>query len=197
MSSTLSIFFLLLLSYISGSVPYGLLLARLAGLGDVRQVGSGNIGATNVLRTGNKGVAAATLLLDFLKGLAPVLVAHYFFANSIITFASGLCAILGHIFPIWLRFKGGKGVATALGVYAGLHIPLALITIGIWLLMAKIGRISSLSALVSFLVSPFIALFIYDFETGLFCLIVAVVILFTHRENLKRIMQGEEGTISL
>lgn len=188
---------ILLLSYLSGSIPYGLLLTRLAGLGDVRELGSGNIGATNVLRTGNKGIAVATLFLDFAKGLVPVLLAYYFFTSPYVVFACGLAAILGHVFPVWLKFKGGKGVATALGVYGGVHVLLGLFTIGAWLVMAKVGRISSLSALIAFLISPIIAWLFYGGETAIFCGIVTTLILFTHRQNLKRILLGQESKISL
>src|SRR5690242_576740 len=135
----------LALGYLLGSIPFGLLLTRAAGLGDIRTIGSGNIGATNVLRTGNKGLAAATLLLDGLKGTAAVLIAGWFRGD--LALYAGLAAFLGHIYPIWLNFKGGKGVATYLGILAGLYWPAALVFAAIWLGVAFLTRFSSLAAL--------------------------------------------------
>ena len=147
----------LVFGYLLGSIPFGLLITRAAGLGDVRKIGSGNIGATNVLRTGNKGLAALTLLLDALKGTAAVLVAGYFGADYAVY--AGFAAFLGHIFPAWLDFKGGKGVATYLGVLAGLYWPAALVFAAVWLAVAYLTRYSSLAALTaSFIVPVFLYL---------------------------------------
>src|SRR5437762_8920691 len=147
MSSVALVLMALMLGYLLGSIPFGLLLTRAAGLGDIRAVGSGNIGATNVLRTGHKGLAAATLLLDALKGLAAVLVCSTFGPLAAIAAAWG--AVLGHMFPVWLRFKGGKGVATTLGVMWGLSWPVGAIACAAWLLIAAVSRYSSLAALLS------------------------------------------------
>src|SRR3970040_1448939 len=143
--------------YLLGSIPFGLLLTSLAGYGDVRAIGSGNIGATNVLRTGSKVLSAAELLLDALKGTAAVLLAAYF-AGRNAALAAGLGAFLGHAFPIWLRFKGGKGVATYIGVLLGIAWPVALAFIGVWIALGAIFRISSLSALTASLATPLILL---------------------------------------
>src|SRR5690606_22221613 len=142
----------LVFGYLLGSIPFGLLLTRAAGLGDVRKIGSGNIGATNVLRTGNKGLAAATLVLDAMKGTAAVLVAAHYGTEAAI--AAGLGAFLGHLFPVWLRFKGGKGVATYIGVLFGLMWQAALLFLAIWIAVAVAFRYSSLSALIACVVTP-------------------------------------------
>jgi glycerol-3-phosphate acyltransferase PlsY len=148
-----------LIGYLIGSVPFGLLLTKAAGLGDVRNIGSGNIGATNVLRTGNKKIAALTLLLDGLKGAVPVLLLNYF-GGPQAGMIAGLAAMTGHIFPVWLGFKGGKGVATSLGVLFGLYWPLGFIFIGVWLALAFTFRISSIAALVTSVLSPLWAYFL-------------------------------------
>ena len=188
-------FLLILLSYLAGSIPFGFIFTYFSGLGDIRSVGSGNIGATNVLRTGNKKVAALTLLCDALKGFAPVF--WVYTQDPSLAYMAGMASILGHIFPIWLRFKGGKGVATALGVYLALNPILTLITITIWLLVAKIGRISSLSALVAFCLAPFFALGLVYLEKApstlpYFSFGLALLILFTHRGNIQRLISGTE-----
>ncbi len=175
-------------SYLIGSIPFGLLLTRICGCGDIRNIGSGNIGATNVLRTGKKGLAIATLLLDLLKGL----VAVKFGAVFGIEFAAGLCAVLGHVYPVWLKFRGGKGVATALGVIFGINWLVAAIMCLIWLVVFFISRISSLSALVCFSASPVIAYFTEGINLTGFCLMLALIIIFTHRHNLARLMNGTE-----
>ena len=135
------------LAYLAGSIPFGLLLARMAGLGDIRSIGSGNVGATNVLRTGRKGVAAATLLLDVAKGAVPVLIAHRFSLDLAI--AAGLAAVIGHNFPLWLKFRGGKGVATSFGALAAVSWPAGVACLGVWLAVAAATRYSSLAAIVS------------------------------------------------
>ena len=182
--------------YLSGSVPFGLILTRLAGMGDIRAIGSGNIGATNVLRTGNKKVAALTLLLDALKGLVPVLVAKQFHMDLAVLTA--LAALLGHIFPVWLNFKGGKGVATGIGVLLGLSWQLGLCVICLWLLIALIARISSLSALTAFGLSPLLAFMLTrDYQLVVTALIIAVIVWATHHQNIRRLIAGSEGKINL
>jgi glycerol-3-phosphate acyltransferase PlsY len=182
--------------YLSGSVPFGLILTKLSGLGDIRAIGSGNIGATNVLRTGNKKVAALTLLLDGLKGLIPVLVAKQFHMDLAVLTA--LAALLGHIFPVWLGFKGGKGVATGIGVLLGLSWHLGVCVICLWLLAAIISRISSLSALTAFGLSPLLAFMLTrDFQTVVTALVIAVIVWLTHHQNISRLIAGTEGRISL
>jgi glycerol-3-phosphate acyltransferase PlsY len=181
-----------LFAYACGSIPFGLILTRLAGAGDVRDIGSGNIGATNVLRTGKKWAAALTLVCDGLKGFLPVLLAQFFAPDLSISLA--FISILGHIFPVWLKFKGGKGVATALGAYLALNIWVGLILISIWLLVAKFWRISSLAALVSFAMAPFVTLAVTGFgDLFDFSLLVALIIGFTHRTNIQRLLKGAEG----
>jgi len=185
--------FALAFGYLLGSIPFGLLLTRMAGLGDVRSIGSGNIGATNVLRTGNKKLAAATLLLDMLKGTAAVLIAGIVSPEAAI--AAGLGAFLGHIFPVWLKFKGGKGVATYLGVLLGLFWPGALIFAVVWIGVAYATRYSSLSALVAAVVVP-IALYLIGLHqvAGLF-LVLTVIVFIKHRANIQRLLAGTEGKI--
>ncbi len=184
----------LVLGYLLGSIPFGLVLTKAAGLGDVRKIGSGNIGATNVLRTGNKKLAAATLLLDGLKGTLAVVLAKIMWGTDI-AMAAGLGAFLGHLFPVWLRFKGGKGVATFAGISLGFswHVlaPFAIV----WLLTAFLSRYSSLAALLGSLAATFGLLYLG--ETNLFYLfaILTVLIFFKHRENIARLLKGEESKI--
>src|SRR6202041_1756266 len=148
----------LALGYLLGSIPFGLVLTRLAGTGDLRSIGSGNIGATNVLRTGRKGLAAATLVLDGLKGAAAVLIARAWLEDQDTALLAGLAAVLGHLFPVWLRFKGGKGVATGLGVLIAAAWPIGLAACAVWLVVAGISRFSSLAALAAFASAPCVAL---------------------------------------
>jgi glycerol-3-phosphate acyltransferase PlsY len=184
----------LALGYLLGSIPFGLFIAFASGAGDVRKIGSGNIGATNVLRTGKKWAAAATLLFDALKGAAAVLLAWEFLPPGCELFAA-LAAILGHIFPVWLRFRGGKGVATFLGVAIALYWPVGLLTAATWLAAALIWRISSLSALIAVALSPlYFALFGHRDYAPL-VLLLAAVIIFTHRANIRRLLRGEEPRI--
>ncbi len=179
--------------YALGSIPFGLLLTRAAGLGDVRAIGSGNIGATNVLRTGRKDIAAATLLLDGLKGTAAVLNFAQF--SELAGVVAGFAAFLGHIFPVWLKFKGGKGVATFLGCLFGFAWPAGLAFCAIWLLVAKLSRYSSLSALVASAASPLI-LWALGLPAQAMALAVMVVILWVkHSENIARLRAGTEGRI--
>jgi len=182
------------LGYLLGSIPFGLLLTRMAGGPDVRTIGSGNIGATNVLRTGRKGLAALTLACDMLKGTAAVLIANYV-AGSDAALAAALGAFLGHVFPIWLKFKGGKGVATYIGLLLGLYWPGALVFCAIWLIVAFASRYSSLAALVASALTP-AALwgFGQPRQAALFALL-AVLLWIMHRPNIARLIAGTESRI--
>jgi glycerol-3-phosphate acyltransferase PlsY len=181
------------LAYLLGSVPFGLVLTKLAGLGDIRSIGSGNIGATNVLRTGRKGLAAATLLLDGAKGALAVLVAARFGPDMAVLAAAG--ALLGHCFPVWLKFKGGKGVATALGAWLALSWPVGLIAIGTWLLVAAVLRYSSVAALAAIAVAPLAAWRIDGPQFAELGAFVAVLVWIRHHENIARLLRGEESRI--
>jgi glycerol-3-phosphate acyltransferase PlsY len=184
----------LLVGYLLGSIPFGLVLTRLAGTQDLRTIGSGNIGATNVLRTGRKGLAAATLILDALKGTAAVIIAGYFGGPNAAMLA-GLGAFLGHLFPVWLKFRGGKGVAVYIGILIGLFWPAAILFCVIWLVMAVALRYSSASALVASVVTP---LFLWWFGHAALALLFAVLTLlmiYMHRENIRRLLTGTEGKI--
>jgi glycerol-3-phosphate acyltransferase PlsY len=183
----------LIFGYLLGSIPFGLLLTRAAGLGDVRSIGSGNIGATNVLRTGNKKLAAATLILDMLKGTAAVLIARYY--GTELGLFAGFGAFLGHLFPAWLGFKGGKGVATYLGVLIGLVWQAALIFAAVWLLMAVLFRYSSLAALSAAVIVPIALWFLATPAiAGMFAL-MSIILIYKHRTNISRLMAGTEGRI--
>src|SRR5215218_7404510 len=181
----------LVFGYLLGSIPFGVILTRLAGLGDIRKVGSGNIGATNVLRTGRKGLAAATLLGDGLKGTAAVLLGWYGGPNKAVLAALG--AFLGHLFPVWLGFKGGKGVATFLGCLIGLKPLAALAFAAIWLLVAFVTRYSSLSALVASAAAPPILWFMGERQMAEMTAVLAVLLWWKHRENIRRLLAGTEG----
>jgi len=180
--------------YLLGSIPFGLLLTKLAGLGDIRGIGSGNIGATNVLRTGRKGLAAATLLLDGLKGAAAVLIGQAVFDHDVAMLA-GLAAVLGHLFPVWLRFKGGKGVATGLGVLLAAAWPIGVAACLIWLIVAAIARRSSLASLASFASAPLIALILEEFSVVKLAFTIAVLVFVRHQANIRRIFAGTEPRI--
>ncbi len=183
----------LLFGYVLGSIPFGLILTRLAGLGDIRAIGSGNIGATNVLRTGRKNLAAATLILDALKGTVAVLLAGRWGLDAAL--GAGLGAFLGHCFPVWLRFNGGKGVATFLGILLGLHWPTMILTALVWIATAAITRYSSLSALLASAAAPVLLLVFGLPNTAVLAAILAAVIWVRHRANLKRLLAGEESRI--
>jgi acyl phosphate:glycerol-3-phosphate acyltransferase len=184
----------LALGYLLGSIPFGLFFAFASGAGDVRKIGSGNIGATNVLRTGKKWAAAATLLFDGLKGAAAVLLAREFLLPGCEIFAA-LAAVLGHVFPVWLGFKGGKGVATFLGVAIALYWPVGLLVVATWLLAALIWRISSLSALIAIALSPLYFFLFGRHDYAPLAALLALLIFFTHRENIRRLLHGEEPRI--
>jgi acyl phosphate:glycerol-3-phosphate acyltransferase len=182
--------------YFFGSIPFGLLLTRLAGLGDIRALGSGNIGATNVLRTGNRSIAALTLLLDMLKGSAPVLLMKWQ-AGDMAGLMAGAGAFIGHLFPLWLNFKGGKGVATYIGILFGLAWPLALIFLAVWILMAALFRMSSLSALVATALCPLWAALSGEAWLIFPLVVFAAAIWFMHRANIGRLIKGNEPRIDL
>jgi glycerol-3-phosphate acyltransferase PlsY len=205
-----------LIGYLFGSIPFGLILTKLGGYGDIRSIGSGNIGATNVLRTGNKKLAIATLLLDGCKGAVAILIIKnimpdastmglclptpcfaldaFELYNTLLT--AGLFALLGHIFPVWLKFKGGKGVATGLGILLTLSWPTGLAAAATWLVTAFLSRISSLSALVAVSLSPVFAyLFSQDAKLTILCALMAIIIVAKHHTNIKRLMKGEEPKI--
>ena len=184
----------LALGYLLGSIPFGLLFGYLSGSGDVRKIGSGNIGATNVLRTGKKWAAVATLLCDGGKGAAAILLARHFLPAGAEIFAA-MAAILGHVFPVWLKFHGGKGVATFLGVITALYWPVGLLAIATWLLAALIWRMSSLSALIAIALSPAFFFTLGQRDYAPLAVILAALIFFTHRENIARLIRGEEPRI--
>ena len=183
----------LIVGYLLGSIPFGLLLTRVAGMGDIRDIGSGNIGATNVLRTGSKGLAAATLLLDAIKGAAAVIIAQRFWPDATNFAAAG--ALIGHLFPIWLRFKGGKGVATLLGILAPLFWQAALVYAVVWLGMLAILRISSLSGMSAAASAPFTALILGRMDLFPMLLGFAFLVIWKHRENIGRISRGQEPRV--
>lgn len=179
--------------YLLGSIPFGIVLTKLTGGPDLRSIGSGNIGATNVLRTGNKALAAATLLGDGLKGTAAVLIGWQF--GLVAALVAALAAFLGHLFPVWLNFRGGKGVATFLGCLLGLKWPAGLAFIAIWLVVAFLTRFSSLAALAASGVMPPLLWWLGEPQMALLALALAALLWFTHRENIARLMAGTEGKI--
>jgi len=183
-----------LFGYLLGSIPFGVLLTRLAGGPDLRSIGSGNIGATNVLRTGRKGLAAATLILDMLKGTVAVLMVTAVAGDDAVL-AAALGAFLGHLFPVWLKFKGGKGVATYIGLLLGLAWPAALIFCAIWLAVAFAFRYSSLSALVASALTPPVLWFLGRPDAALLFLLLSVLLWIMHRANIARLLAGSEGKI--
>jgi glycerol-3-phosphate acyltransferase PlsY len=182
-----------LLAYLLGSIPFGLVLTRVAGLGDLRRIGSGNIGATNVLRTGNKALAALTLLLDGGKGAAAVLIARSFGPDAALV--AGVAAVLGHLFPVWLGFRGGKGMATGLGVWLALAWPVGLAACATWLVVAALTRYSSLAALIAIACAPLYALWLADRERAALGLLLAILIVLRHHENIRRLVSGREPKI--
>lgn len=186
----------LVLGYLLGSIPFGIILTRLSGGPDLRSIGSGNIGATNVLRTGNKKLAALTLLGDMLKGTAAVLLAAALLGGREAGLVAGLGAFLGHLFPVWLRFKGGKGVATFLGILIALKGSIALIFAALWLSIAYLTRYSSLSALIASLLTPLLLLFwVRDAKAAALMAVLAALLWFMHRTNIARLLAGSEGKI--
>ncbi len=180
--------------YLLGSIPFGLILTRAAGGPDVRTIGSGNIGATNVLRTGRKGLAAATLLCDALKGTAAVLLAAHF-ATPDAALIAGLGAFLGHLFPVWLKFKGGKGVAVYIGVLIGLCWPAALIFCTVWIAVVAVSRYSSLAALIASALTPFALWLLGQPSAAALFLLLSALLWIKHRANIARLLNGSEGKI--
>lgn len=185
---------ILLGSYLLGSIPFGLLVTRFGGGGDLRKIGSGNIGATNVLRTGNKKLAAATLLLDALKGTAAVVIANALWGYEA-SLVAGFFAFMGHLFPVWLGFKGGKGVAVYIGVLLGVEPLMMLAFALVWLATAFITKYSSLSALVAMLVIPVALWILGPHKTALLVTLLSVISWYMHRENIKRLLAGTESKI--
>ena len=183
-----------IVGYLLGSIPFGLILTRLAGTPDLRSIGSGNIGATNVLRTGRKGLAAATLICDMLKGTLAVLISGYFGGPDAAMLAA-LAAFLGHLFPVWLGFKGGKGVAVYIGVLIGLFWPAALLFCALWIATAAISRYSSLSALVASVVTPIFLWWFGHVALAALFAVLTVLLFYMHRANIARLQAGTEGRI--
>lgn len=187
------------LSYLIGSIPFGLVLGKFFKVGDIRTIGSGNIGATNALRTGNKKFALMVLLCDGIKGAVAILFIHLLFHEAYphAALIAGVASIIGHIFPVWLRFKGGKGVATALGVLAALHLPTGIMVAAMWLITARLSRYSSLAAILAFLDAPLYAKASDADRYAIPFTLIALLIMWTHRENIKRLLKGEESVIKL
>ncbi|MFL2794582.1 MAG: glycerol-3-phosphate 1-O-acyltransferase PlsY [Paracoccaceae bacterium] len=180
--------------YLAGSIPFGILISKVLGLGDLRKVGSGNIGATNVLRTGNKLAAFLTLLFDFSKGLCAVLIARHFFGEDAVQ-VSAASALMGHCFPIWLRFRGGKGVATFLGATIALSSIIGIICCFVWLFVAVVRKMSSLASLTSSASAPIAAIFLDHPNTILLLVLLMSIVFFRHKQNIDRIIKGVEPKI--
>ena len=180
--------------YLAGSIPFGILIAKILGLGDLRKVGSGNIGATNVLRTGNKLAAFLTLLFDFSKGICAVLITRHFFGEDAVQ-VSAFSALVGHCFPIWLRFSGGKGVATFLGATIALSFLIGIICCFVWLFVAVLRRMSSLASLTSAASAPIAAMFLSQPNTIILLMLLVGVVFFRHKQNINRITKGVEPKI--
>ena len=191
---TLHIIYALIGGYCLGSIPFGFLIARATGQGDIRQIGSGNIGATNVLRTGRKDLAFITLLLDGAKAGLAAFIFNKYFGMPVGLFA-GAAALVGHCYPVWLKFKGGKGVATFFGILFATNWPVALCAAGVWLASAFLTRMSSLSALLAALLTPFIAFAFGHKEIALMATVLAIIIFIRHGENITRILAGKESKI--
>ncbi|MFN3944887.1 MAG: glycerol-3-phosphate 1-O-acyltransferase PlsY [Allosphingosinicella sp.] len=182
--------------YLLGSIPFGLLLTRMAGLGDVRRIGSGNIGATNVLRTGNKALAAATLLLDALKGVAAVLLLRVLFpGEELFAQIAALAAFIGHLYPVWLGFRGGKGVATFLGVMGALYWPCAAIAAVVWLIVLAGSRYSSVAGMSAAVAAPVAAAAVGRFDLALLYFVFALLVFWKHRANIERLLAGTEPRV--
>jgi glycerol-3-phosphate acyltransferase PlsY len=181
------------LGYLLGSIPFGVVLTRLAGAGDLRQIGSGNIGATNVLRTGRKGLAAATLLLDLLKGAAAVWIAQAIWPGLGIVAAAG--AFIGHCYPVWLKFNGGKGVATLMGIVLALHWPSGIVFAVVWMGLLATLRISSVAGMAAAISAPVSAAVMNRFNLVMLLVVLALIVLWKHRENIERLLAGTEPRI--
>lgn len=188
----------MLLGYLLGSIPFGIILTRVSGAGDLRQIGSGNIGATNVLRTGKKGLAAATLLLDLGKGAAAVVLGNYLLGTDSLVHGgamAGVMAFIGHCYPVWLRFAGGKGVATMMGVVLALAWPLGLIFAAVWIGMLALTRISSAGGISAAISAPVACLILGYLDLFWACMAMALIVLWRHRTNVARLLKGEEPRI--
>jgi len=186
----MDIFLIGIISYLMGSVPFGFILTKIFLKKDIREIGSGNIGATNALRTGNKAIGYSTLVLDIFKAVAPVIYVKVFYQDFL--YIASLCAFLGHVFPIWLKFKGGKGVATYVGILFAINIYFGIIFTISWFITFFISKYSSLSSLVGAASIPIYLLVLTKFDQGIFFTIMFVLIFFTHRENIKRLKNKEE-----
>ena len=186
----MDIFLIGIISYLMGSIPFGFILTKIFLKKDIREIGSGNIGATNALRTGNKTIGYSTLVLDILKAVAPVIYVKIFYQDFL--YIASLCAFLGHVFPIWLKFKGGKGVATYVGILFSINIYFGIIFAISWFITFFISKYSSLSSLVGAASIPIYLLILTQFDQGIFFMIMFVLIFFTHRENIKRLKNKEE-----
>ena len=186
----MDIFLIGMISYLMGSIPFGFILTKIFLKKDIRKIGSGNIGATNALRTGNKSIGYSTLVLDILKAVVPIIYVKIFYQDFL--YVASLCAFLGHVFPIWLKFKGGKGVATYVGILFSINFYFGIIFIISWFITFFISKFSSLSSLVGSASIPFYLLIISQFDQVIFFTIIFVLIFFTHRENIKRLINKEE-----
>ena len=187
----MDIFLIILLSYLMGSIPFGFILTKLILKQDIRKIGSGNIGATNALRTGNKLIAYLTLTLDVLKAIIPLIIIKFYYEDYI--YISSLSVFLGHVFPIWLKFKGGKGVATYVGILFCINLHVGIIFIISWLIIFLLFKYSSLASILSTLIIPFYTLFFNNFDHKYFYMIMFILIFYTHRENVKRLINKEES----
>ena len=192
---TFEIFLIFLPSYLLGSIPFGLIVTKIFLKKDLRKIGSKNIGATNVLRTGNKFIALLTLLLDIFKGIAPIIITNYYFQDLI--YLSGLAAFLGHIFPVWLKFQGGKGVATYLGIIFALSFKLGFLFCLSWILIAYVTKYSSLSSIISTLIIFLFSFLDNNFELNSYLFITFIIIIYTHRQNIIRLRNKTEDRRSL
>ena len=193
-----NLFFSAIIIYLIGSIPFGFLLTKFFGLGDIRKVGSGNIGATNVLRTGNKFIAFIVLFLDILKGYVPTLIMSNYFDDQLTIYIIGSLAIFGHIFPIWLIFKGGKGVATYIGFILAVNPFMSIIFVFAWLIMAFLKKYSSLASIFSLTIIPFFwVFFIENTRFFIFFLIISIVLIIKHHTNIKRLLNKKEQKINL
>ncbi len=184
-----------IIAYLAGSIPFGLILVNITGAGNLREIGSGNIGATNVLRTGHKNIAIATLILDCSKGWLTVIVAQSHGLDLAVI--SGVCSVVGHIFPIWLKFRGGKGVATVLGVLLAIAWQVGLIAIATWLIIAAIFRYSSLAAILALTLSTVYAWYLPDTNVSIMTTLIAGLSILRHKENMWRLIKGKESKIKL
>ena len=193
MEASILTFSVIFFSYLLGSIPFGILVSKVFGLGNLRDIGSGNIGATNVLRTGNKLAALITLILDGLKGVLVVVVARFISEDAAIT--ASIFVIIGHIYPVWLRFSGGKGVATFIGAILALSFVTGLLVCCIWIIIALIFRYSSLSAIVSSASAPIGIFLFYDNEALVVTLFITVLIWYRHKDNIRRLIDGSEAKI--